>query len=77
MSSQTYTEWRIEVKEPGKRGWTYTPFSGATDRDEARIRGLLARERERATKPCGVAGWQFRLQSRTVTVTATSWETVE
>ena len=76
MSDQ-HTEWRIEVKLPGKRTWAHTPFTGATDRDETRIRTTLARERDRARQPGGTAGWQFRLQSRTVTTTATRWEAVE
>ena len=72
------TEWRIEVKLPGTRAWTYTPFSGSVDRNERRIRDLLARECVRAGQPSGVAGWQFRLMSRTGSPHQwSSWEVVE
>jgi len=61
-------QYRLLSKAPGDRRYKYRPFTGSRSDDKQRV--VKAMERFTVESP----GWQFKLQSRTVIITATPWK---
>jgi hypothetical protein len=68
-----YVQYRMMVKKPGYKRWQFITYTGATSTRRERVERTI----EQTKMWGGAEGWQFKIQSQTVTKTESGWEDEE